>query len=420
MASKIKIISSGSTIDLCATLNYRQSEHVTWKKAIYTSEEVKAREHVTLADSGEIIATGLSCRYTFSKKEEGKYIRFCAYVYGMQIHEQVVVYYIEPQFKTEYLIESVSSKNKEVRVDDIIECSVIYKNQKNQIVPESKMPLNIQKNVKWVVKIENIKERLIINDEVISGGNISFEVPEMWADKNIVLIPYLNQYIEETSCSIKIVQLTKNRVVAFFIGGAGDKESYYGQGPTNIVQDDVLNPFNSSLRKVIGKTLFNKHYLSYYLDYSETKGALDIKNKIMPLIYNKKTYLYIIGHSLGAWNGAHLSKTLSESGYTVKMLITLDPVGDGVLVGIGSDIYLSKPNPKSDFWINIRATPSNEKIDDKIANFGKQWDTGTLSPDISHNCNAHHGDAKIMFTENLSDKKSGSDYLLESITTVLR
>ena len=104
MTLKTKIERSGSTVELCAMMNYRQSEPVTWKKVTYTPEEVKARKHMTLADNSETIATGLSCQYTFTKKDEGKYVRFHAYVNAIQTCEQIVVYYVEPVCKTEIRI----------------------------------------------------------------------------------------------------------------------------------------------------------------------------------------------------------------------------------------------------------------------------------------------------------------------------
>lgn len=212
----------------------------------------------------------------------------------------------------------------------------------------------------------------------------------------------------------KTSTLTQNKVVAFFIGGAGDKKKYYSYGPTYIVRDNVFIPFNETLKKAIGKKLFSNNYSPYYLDYGEANRATDIEN-LIKLIPNKETSLYIIGHSLGAWNGAHLSKFLSDEKYNVKMLITLDPVGEGKIVAFGSGIHFSVPKPQSDFWINVRATPTEKRIDDKVADFGKRWDTNSLLSDINHKCNTHHSHVNTLFNEKLVGDKSASDYLLESI-----
>lgn len=62
-----------------------------------------------------------------------------------------------------------------------------------------------------------------------------------------------------------------------------------------------------------------------------------------------------------------------EKGYKVKALVTLDPVGEGMMVWLGSDIYLSKPTPKAEFWINVRADAKKPDSSDGVADFGERW-----------------------------------------------
>ena len=201
----------------------------------------------------------------------------------------------------------------------------------------------------------------------------------------------------------------KKKVVAFWIGGAGDKESYYFSGPFHNVRDarDIFEPNVSDLQK-------RDLYTSHYLDYSEAKGSFDVKEHAMDNIPDKTTPVYIVGHSLGGWNGAHLSAILSEKGYNVEMLITLDPVGEGAFVYIGSDIHRTKPKPVAKFWVNIRATPKVPDQSDSVAEFGERW-TVTSGPALNYVADINHYNAKKMFLAPLKDKKSAADLMHESI-----
>ncbi len=206
-------------------------------------------------------------------------------------------------------------------------------------------------------------------------------------------------------------KISTKQVIVFFIGGAGDKESYYGVPPSKIMKG-VKNKFEEKI-KLKG---FETYYKGVYLGYNEVKGDDDIKNKVISQIQNKEnTAIYIIGHSLGAWNGAHLSQKLTDKGYNVDLLITLDPVGKGIIVSLASDVYWSSPTPKANYWINIIAIPENSEVDDYIADFGKKWipESGTQ---INDECKCHHRNANIMLNNPLKDKKiSASDMLLHFI-----
>lgn len=200
-----------------------------------------------------------------------------------------------------------------------------------------------------------------------------------------------------------------NKVVVFFIGGAADKESYYFQGPNNNIQ--IVKDFFDPLVEDLGPRLL---YSSFHLDYSDAKGSGDITKHVTDRIPAKTCPVYIVGHSLGGWNGAHLSAILSADGYNVEMLITLDPVGEGLLVSLGSDIHGSKPKPVAKFWINLRARPKKPDQSDSVAEFGERW-TVTTGPNLNYIADVNHYDAKKLFLAPLKDKKSAGDYLLESI-----
>ena len=103
------------------------------------------------------------------------------------------------------------------------------------------------------------------------------------------------------------------QVVTFFIGGAGDKEPFYTDWKTEIVKEKVKEPFDENL-------IDTPQYSSEYLSYKEVKGTEDIQKYVISKIPNKDgTQVNIVGHSLGGWNGAHLSDILTKKGY-IKIL----------------------------------------------------------------------------------------------------
>lgn len=211
----------------------------------------------------------------------------------------------------------------------------------------------------------------------------------------------------------KVVEASNCRVVVFFIGGAGDKESYYFAGAYNNILE-VHRHFARLIRQA-GRTQF---YQAHYLSYSDVRGGWDIDKYIYKGVPDKSTPVYIVGHSLGGWNGAHLSKILSKKGYKVEMLITLDPVGEGALVWLGSDIYFSKPEPVSGYWINVKAAPKRPDASDAVANFGEQWrvDSG---PDINTHMDVNHAYVLDMFISPVRGSASASDILFESIISYI-
>ena len=79
------------------------------------------------------------------------------------------------------------------------------------------------------------------------------------------------------------------------------------------------------------------------------KIILDVTNKIA----DKDIPIYIVDHSLGGWNGAHLSQILADKGYKIKILVTLDPVGVGTIVRTISSVYFGTPNPKAIYGLML-------------------------------------------------------------------
>lgn len=204
----------------------------------------------------------------------------------------------------------------------------------------------------------------------------------------------------------------KDKAIAFFLGGAADKESYYFQGPFKNIQE-AQTEFENLLYKNSNAT---KYYSSYYLDYSD---AFDnINNEITSNIFDKTIPIFIIGHSLGGWNGAHLSQILTDKGYKIKTLVTLDPVGEGFLVYTGSNIYMTKPKPKADFWINLKAVPSKPDQSDSVAEFGERWNV-KIGPNINNEADLNHYNAKKMFTIKLTSGKSACQHLLNDVNSLI-
>lgn len=212
-----------------------------------------------------------------------------------------------------------------------------------------------------------------------------------------------------------LVEVNYKKTVAFFIGGAGDKEKYGGVGPTNIVEREVYKPFSSisPLNDYIG------FYLGYNYVYDDGKNGR-IKSNVLSNIRSKEnTEIYIIGHSLGGWNGAHLFDILQKKGYKVKVLITLDPVGTKVAVSLASDIYWDSPKPKCDFWFNVSTDPDELRQDDYVADIGGQWNPGD-APLVNVSTKFHHGEAGNMFRHVLYLNQSCSELLLIHINKYLQ
>ncbi|PKV52809.1 hypothetical protein ATE84_4936 [Aquimarina sp. MAR_2010_214] len=195
-------------------------------------------------------------------------------------------------------------------------------------------------------------------------------------------------------------KVTYKQVVTFFIGGAGDKESFYGVGPTNNIERGVKVVFDNLIKT---RFEYKNQYNSQHLGYNEVKGEEDIESNILSLLPNKDgTQVNIVGHSLGGWNGAHLSQILTDMGYTVEILITLDPVGAGEHIKMISDIHMRTPKPKMNYWINIYTHPEDYITDDAIADAGRQWTPDPKDIHVLHITRYSHGESGNMFNEDIT------------------
>ena len=206
----------------------------------------------------------------------------------------------------------------------------------------------------------------------------------------------------------------QRRIVAFFIGGAGDKESYYGFGPKNNV-DYARTPFTTS----VNLAEYAAGCTSFHLGYNQVIGEDNIKANVLGNLKCKSDAVYIVGHSLGGWNGAHLSSILTDMGYSVKVLVTLDPVGNGAMVGAISNIYPETPKPKAGLWINVFAAPDKTNFSDFIAGMGEQWRLED-GPNVNSKMDVNHEEADVMFTTVLADEKSALAYVIQSINKHFR
>ncbi|WP_236645573.1 alpha/beta hydrolase [Pseudomonas sp. Ant30-3] len=219
----------------------------------------------------------------------------------------------------------------------------------------------------------------------------------------------------KTDQSNKQVAIALRDFVVFFIGGAGDQQSYYFSGPNNNV-DDIRQIFMDDARVLkfpVGK------FESWPLSYNDFVSEKDLNEKVLRKIPGCSTAVYIIGHSLGAWNGAHLSAVLTDKGYTVRMLLTIDPVGEGAIVWGISNIYRLQPKPKAKYWVNIRAAPLKPNASDGVAEFGEQWEI-TTGPDVMGRVDVNHADANIMYLRPLNNGKTARQILNESILNLFR
>ncbi|WP_062063026.1 hypothetical protein, partial [Aquimarina longa] len=169
------------------------------------------------------------------------------------------------------------------------------------------------------------------------------------------------------------------------------------------------------------KKILHTQYNSKFLGYNDIKGEQDIKNNVLSFIPNKNgTQINIVGHSLGGWNGAHLSQILTDMGYLVETLITLDPVGSGKHIKLIANIHSSKPKPKMNYWINIYTYPKDYIVDDLIADAGRQWTPDPKNIHVLHITRYSHGEAQNMLDETITKVAiSASNLLVNSINSYI-
>ena len=194
--------------------------------------------------------------------------------------------------------------------------------------------------------------------------------------------------------------------MAFFIGGAGDKRRYCGYGPTELVRKAALVPF---VRR-IGRCALVSARMEY-LGYEEIHGEGNINVSVLTCIPGIEIPVYIIGHSFGGWNAAHLCRYLADAGYNVRMLVTLDPVGGGLVARMDHSLY-ARPevSPHARFWINVSCRPRSGNVSDAVASLGRRW-YPQVGPDVYHESPFSHADVADMFMEAVAQGRSAMDLL---------
>lgn len=202
--------------------------------------------------------------------------------------------------------------------------------------------------------------------------------------------------------------------VAFFIGGAGDKRHYCGYGPTRLVRRAALAPF---CRRMEGYPSLAPRI--EYLGYEEIHGEGNVDAKVLPCLCDTKIPVYIIGHSFGGWNAAHLCRRLADGGCNVRMLVTLDPVGGGLVSRIGHGLY-ARPEvaPHAAFWVNVSCRPQGGNVSDVVASLGRRW-YPQAGPDVYYESPRSHADVQAMFTEAVWQGRSALDMLEADIRDCL-
>jgi pimeloyl-ACP methyl ester carboxylesterase len=165
------------------------------------------------------------------------------------------------------------------------------------------------------------------------------------------------------------------KIIVFFVGGAGDKRPFLGSGPNNNITD-VRDKFVKEFELLIETGEIDADPVRNYLGFYEIFGEENIKSRVLARIPSKDVRVFIIGHSLGAWNGAHLSRILSTEGYKVDLLVTLDPVGVRYNTTLaGADIYHATPRPIAQYWINLCYDgKTGASIPNNVATIGGRWD----------------------------------------------
>ncbi len=281
------------------------------------------------------------------------------------------------------------------------------------------------KSVKWAVSYDNEKadkSYYLFSGGIIHQNKIKVNI-QISKNKEKFKI---YSYVDDLPNSNVFVEMSFKQTICFFIGGAGDKYPFGGIDATHIIRNKVYKHFDIKMGvKIIDikkdiKIDTTTSYKSYYIGYNDAYKN-KIQKEVIDKIPNKEgTSIYIIGHSLGGWNGAHLSQILSDKGYTVDMLITLDPVGTKVGVTLVADIYWATPKPKSSYWINIYSDSNTFELDNIIADIGGQWKPNSINLTINHKTQFQHGFAGKMFTEILDDYVlCSSDFLFDNIRTYL-
>jgi RHS repeat-associated protein len=181
---------------------------------------------------------------------------------------------------------------------------------------------------------------------------------------------------------LREVVIRPNAVFMAFIGGAADKYPFLGQAPTNIMLD-VRNKFVSGLKI---DTTNSDYFTAKYYGYEDVQTGKIKKDIEAASKVNPQQKLYVVGHSLGGWEGAALT-----SSSPAKMLITVDPVGTDIRYA--GQVSFAEPKVKADKWINILARSTKPDVSDFIAELGGRWHMKE-GPSRRDTANATHAEAE--------------------------
>lgn len=229
-----------------------------------------------------------------------------------------------------------------------------------------------------------------ISSEKLHSSNGSGSLPEIDLSSSSKALPDV-VLTSEQNAKVKQICIDK-KVIIFLIGGAADKRSYLGSGPTGLVTR-IQGGISQASQEAVNQGVVRFVYLGYYEVFGEEaiwKVLLDtgLAVELDGEFFLMQDEIIIIGHSLGGWNGAHFGTLIkswkknqaikkihadSPTGLNVKLLTTLDPVGEGVIVGMFSDIYFHKPKVTVSNWINIRYDSDDYSRNDLVADLGGRW-----------------------------------------------
>lgn len=207
-----------------------------------------------------------------------------------------------------------------------------------------------------------------------------------------------------------------------------------GSGPNNNIVS-IYDYLNKKYQSHIKSGRLSLEYLGYYDVFGEDRiwnvlNTQEMHYKIDGECILKTDSVIIIGHSLGAWNGAHFAENIkswkriqkskklhraSPNGFDIKMLITLDPVGEGLTVGAFSDIYFKPAKVTIKNWINLKYDQIGYSFPDFVADLGGQWDVAA-GPRINEVVSVDHAlTASAMKVKLKSIQRSAFDELHSEI-----
>ena len=290
---------------------------------------------------------------------------------------------------------------------------------------------NVPNSIAMLVRIYEYnkitKSKKLFDEDVVIRNNfgatkaLNLEKSEKWLDllketgedNELEIYAEISAYGETVNKGKYLKVKNSDKVVVFFIGGAADKDTFLVQGPNNNILS-CKNLIDKNIKNVVD---YNSFYLDFREAYNDHINPLKTRfeQNILQNI-SKESSIFVVGHSLGGWNGAHLTQILTDKGYKIETLITLDPVGINLSKTSTVPIYFTTPKPKYKFWINILASPKKPDDSDTVANLGGRW-IMSENPSLNIKMDINHADANSMFVKQIYKGKSCFDILLENIKT---